>query len=66
MPCGIVLGHVKQRGQFSIRTATAEPRSGRTGGKDCICRRYIVDGGLLETIEDLGVGPPTRHEIDDT
>jgi hypothetical protein len=28
--------------------------------------RYIVDGALLETIEDLGVGPPTRHEIDDT
>jgi hypothetical protein len=28
--------------------------------------RYMVDGGLLETIEDLGVGPPTRHEIDDT
>lgn len=28
--------------------------------------RYMVEGGLLETIEDLGVGPPTRHEIDDT
>lgn len=28
--------------------------------------RYIIDGALYETIEDLGVGPPTRHEIDDT
>lgn len=28
--------------------------------------RYILDGALLETIEDLGVGPPTRHEMDDT
>jgi|SRR5665213_1251680 len=28
--------------------------------------RYIVDGAMLETIEDLGVGPPTRHEMDDT
>lgn len=28
--------------------------------------RYIVDGALLETLEDLGAGPPTRHEIDDT
>jgi len=28
--------------------------------------RYMVDGALLETTEDLGVGPPTRHEIDDT
>jgi RNA polymerase III transcription factor (TF)IIIC subunit HTH domain len=28
--------------------------------------RYIVGGGLLETTEDLGVGPPTRHEIDET
>jgi hypothetical protein len=28
--------------------------------------KYIVDGSLVETIEDLGVGPPTRHEIDDT
>jgi hypothetical protein len=28
--------------------------------------RYMVDGALLETIDDLGVGPPARHEIDDT
>ena len=28
--------------------------------------RYIVEGVLLETADDLGVGPPTRHEIDDT
>jgi hypothetical protein len=28
--------------------------------------RYVVDGVMLETTEDLGVGPPTRHEIDDT
>jgi hypothetical protein len=28
--------------------------------------RYMVDGALLETAEDLGVGPPTRHEIDET
>jgi hypothetical protein len=28
--------------------------------------RYIIDGGLLETMDDLGVGPPTRHEMDDT
>lgn len=28
--------------------------------------RYMVDGALIETTEDLGIGPPTRHEIDDT
>jgi len=28
--------------------------------------RYMVDGALLETVEDLQIGPPTRHEIDDT
>jgi hypothetical protein len=28
--------------------------------------RYMVDGALLETVEDLGIGPPTRHEIDET
>ena len=28
--------------------------------------RYMVDGALLETAEDLGIGPPTRHEIDET
>jgi hypothetical protein len=28
--------------------------------------RYMVEGALFETAEDLGIGPPTRHEIDDT
>jgi hypothetical protein len=28
--------------------------------------RYMVDGVLVETVDDIGVGPPTRHEIDDT
>ena len=27
---------------------------------------YMVEGALLATIDDIGVGPPTRHEIDDT
>jgi hypothetical protein len=28
--------------------------------------RYIVDGALYETLEELDARPPTRHEIDDT
>ncbi|MBS0246194.1 MAG: hypothetical protein JSR61_06205 [Proteobacteria bacterium] len=28
--------------------------------------RYVIDGALFETTEDLGGGPPSRHEIDDT
>ena len=28
--------------------------------------RYMIDGALFETSEDLNVGPPSRHEIDDT
>jgi hypothetical protein len=27
---------------------------------------YSVDGAVMATMDDLGVGPPTRHEIDDT
>lgn len=67
------IDEVKKRVESEGVQATAKAIHNALGylrKKETIVRvghgRYIVDGALFETTEDLGVGPPTRHEIDDT